>query len=147
MDSRRILLISLALSILIEYVLGGFVTFDDPSNAGFALNSFSLAWPAVLPFIHRAFAIFLFLLWLVGSFYLRGTRAFRASHITLGLILIQIVIGALIPITLSSSLNSYIIVAHFSVAGLVVIAGGFTLYLGWISTPASNKQQLQPSVQ
>lgn len=134
MTSRRWLVLSLAVSIIVEYVLGGFVTFDDPSNAGFQLSSFSFSWPAVLPLVHRLFALFLLIFWIVGTIYLRNTAAHRVSHITAGLIVLQIIVGALIPATLSShALNAYIIVAHFSIGGLIVIGAGLTAYLGWRS--------------
>ncbi|MBX8634559.1 MAG: hypothetical protein KHF84_08675 [Thermoplasmata archaeon] len=132
MDSKRQVVLILSLLVLIEYVLGGFVTFDDPTNAGFSLTSLSLSYPAVLPLIHRLFAVLLILSWIVGSFYLKGTAAFRMSHMTIGLMFIQAFIGALIPATLSDGvLNAYVIIAHFSVSGLVIIGTGFTLYLGW----------------
>ncbi len=132
MDSKRPVVLILSLLVLIEYVLGGFVTFDDPTNAGFSLASFSLSYPAVLPLIHRLFAVLLILSWIIGSFYLKGTDAFRMSHMTIGLMFIQALIGALIPATLSDGvLNAYVIIAHFSVSGLVIIGTGFTLYFGW----------------
>jgi heme A synthase len=142
MNSKRQVVLFLSLLVLAEYVLGGFVTFDDPTNAGFSLTSFSTSYPAVLPLIHRLFAVLLILAWIIGSFYLRGTAAFRPSHLTIALMFVQAIIGALIPATLSDGvLNAYVIIAHFSVSGLVIIGTGFTLYLGWFlkGPPLSSK--------
>jgi len=134
MDVRRRTVLIMSLIVLAEYIIGGFVTFDDPSNAGFSLTSYSLTWPAVLPFIHRATALFMIAVWLIGSLYLKGTRAFRYSHITIGLMLIQSVIGAMIPTTLNSpTINDYVIIAHFSMSALIIIAAGFTFFQAWIS--------------
>jgi len=51
---------------------------------------------------------------------------------TLGLLILQCAIGALIPYTLSDPIiNAYIIIAHFGVSGLVIIGTGFTWVHGW----------------
>ncbi|MBX8630922.1 MAG: hypothetical protein KIY12_00150 [Thermoplasmata archaeon] len=145
MDRLRRTVTGLSLLVLIEYVLGGFVTFDDPTNAGFSLQSLSISYPAVLPLIHRVFAVVLILSWILGSFYLKGTRAFRMSHITIGLMFIQAIIGAMIPATLSDpSVNPYIIIAHFSFSGFILIGAGFTAYFGWAAGSAAAGRVRKP---
>ncbi|MEM3852012.1 MAG: hypothetical protein QXP70_03330 [Methanomassiliicoccales archaeon] len=140
MNKRQALVLSLALAVIVEYILGGFVTFDDKSNSGFALNSLKLTWPAVLPLVHRAFALFLILFWIAGAIMLRRSRASGFAHATAGLVVIQAIIGAFIPMTLSSPmLNNYVVIAHFAVGGLLTIGAGFTLYLGWL--PSSDQQE------
>ncbi|MBX8638311.1 MAG: hypothetical protein KIY11_08170 [Thermoplasmata archaeon] len=126
----------LSLLVLVEYVLGGFVTFDDPSDAGFQLNSFILTGQGVLPLIHRIFAAVMIVAWVIGLRYLKGTAAYRMVHATLALMVVQSVIGALIPATLAQPLlNAFVIIAHFSFSGLVLATTGFTFYFGWVHKP------------
>jgi hypothetical protein len=133
MNQVRKVVSILSLFVLVEYVLGGFVTFDDPADTGFQLSSFIISGPGALPLIHRAFAAVMIIAWIIGSGYLKGTGAFRISYVTIGLMLIQSVIGALIPATISQpSLNPFIIIVHFGFSGLVIITTGFTFYFGWI---------------
>ncbi len=133
MNQVRKVVSILSLFVLVEYVLGGFVTFDDPTDAGFQLSSFVTSGPGALPLIHRVFAGVMIIAWIISSGYLKGTGAFRISHVTIGLMVIQSVIGALIPATLSQpSLNPFVIIVHFSFSGLILITAGFTFYFGWI---------------
>ncbi len=122
----------LSFLVLVEYVLGGFVTFDDPTDAGFGLGSFVTSGPGALPLIHRAFAVVMIVAWIIGLHYLRGTGAYRMARVAVALMVIQSVIGALIPATLQQpSLNPFVIIAHFAFSGLIFIAAGFTFYFGW----------------
>jgi heme A synthase len=132
MANKKLVVSLLSLLVLIEYVLGGLVSFDDASDRGFQLTSHALNWPGVLPFAHRFFAVVLVAAWLIGSRSLRGSKSFRASHATLGLMVVQCIIGTLIPYTLQHpTVNAYIIIAHFGVSGLVIIETGFTWFYGW----------------
>lgn len=145
MNSQRSSVIGLALLVLIEYTLGGLVTFSDTSDSAFQLSSFTLTWPGILPTVHRLFAVLLIIMWIVLSINLRGSRAYMFSYITLGIIILQAIIGLFIPITLNSSINNYVVIVHFAVSGLVIAATGFTAILGWISNPAvaGNKVRMQ----
>ncbi len=137
----------LSLLVLVEYVLGGFVTFDDPTDAGFQLSSFVTTGQGALPLIHRIFAVIMIAAWIVGLRYLRETGAYRMAHVTIGMMVIQSVIGALIPATLSQPLlNALVIIAHFSFSGLVLITAGFMFYFGWIGYPrqSAGKAHMRP---
>ena len=137
MNRQRYSVVGLSLLVLIEYTLGGLVTFSDTTDSSFQLSAFTLAWPGILPAIHRLFAVVLIILWIVLSLFLRGTRAYMFSQLTLGLIAVQAIIGLFIPMTLNSSLNNYVVIVHFAVSGLVIAAAGFTAILGWIAVPPS----------
>ncbi len=138
--------IVLGLLVLVEYTLGALVTFSDPSNAGFSISSFPTTYPAYLPLVHRIFALVLIASWIILPVWLRGTRAFIASHITLGLIVLQSIIGLFIPYTLGSQISNYVVIVHFSVSGLIIAAAGFTVMLAWLSDSSAgmNKEHKQP---
>ena len=125
----------LSLLVLIEYTLGGLVTFSDASDSAFQLSTFTLAWPGILPTIHRLFAVVLIILWIVLSLFLRGSRAYMFSQLTLGLIVVQAIIGLFIPMTLNSAVNNYVVIVHFAVSALVIVAAAFTAILGWMPAP------------
>ena len=131
MDTERKTAIVLGLLVLVEYTLGALVTFSDPSDAGFSLSSFPTTYPAYLPLIHRLFAVVLIVAWIVLPLSLRGSRAFVVSHITLGLIVLQAVTGIFIPYSQGNPVNNYIVIIHFSVSGLIIVAAGFTVMLAW----------------
>lgn len=137
MDAAKRSAIALCVLVLVEYTLGGLVTFSDASNSGFALASFVTSWPGVLASVHRAFAIVLILLWILFSLAFRGTRAFTFAHMTLGLIVVQAVVGIFVPLTLGSPVNNYVVIAHFSVSALIIAATGFTAIHGWLGAKPS----------
>lgn len=141
MNSERKTAIVLGLLVLVEYTLGALVTFSDPSDAGFSLSSFPTAYPAYLPLVHRLFAIVLLVSWIILPLSLRGSRAFTASHITLGLIVLQSVIGILIPYTQGNPVNNYVVIVHFSVSGLIIAAAGFTVMLAWLADRSGGRQK------
>lgn len=149
MNRQRYSVLGLSLLVLIEYTLGGLVTFSDTTDSAFQLSSFTLSWPGILPTIHRLFAVVLIILWIVLSLYLRGSRAYTFSQLTLGLIVVQAIIGLFIPVTQNSAANSYVIIVHFAVSGLVIAAAGFTAILGWFSVPppAGNKVRTRQEAQ
>lgn len=146
MAPQRSSVIALSLLVLIEYTLGGLVTFSDPSDAGFQLSSFTASWPAILPAIHRLFAVVLIVLWIVLSRPLRGSRAFAISHATLGMIFLQAIVGIFIPLTQSSSFNDYIVIVHFALSGLIIAATGLMAFIGWssVKSPERPTAQKQP---
>jgi len=55
MANKKLVVSFLSVLVLVEYALGGLVSFDDTSDKGFQLTSHVLTWPAVLPFAHRFF--------------------------------------------------------------------------------------------
>ena len=131
MNSPRKVALTLPILIVAEYVLGGLVAFDDSSGEGFAFTSFSFHWPAVLPLLHRAFALVLVASVWYMSYLLRGLAAHRYSLLTLGLIILEMVVGAFIAFEDGSRLIPIIIVVHFSISGLLIIAAAFTSYSAW----------------
>ncbi len=133
MVSERKTVIVLGLLVLVEYTLGALVTFSDPLDAGFSLSSFPTTYPAYLPLVHRLFSIVLIAAWIVLPMSLKGSRAFVLSHITLGLIVLQAIIGIFIPYTQGNPVNNYIVIVHFSVSGLIIAAAGFTVMLAWLA--------------
>ncbi len=142
MNSEQKAVTALSILVLVEYTLGGLVTFSDPSDTGFQLLSFTASWPGILPTVHRLFAVILIVLWIPLSLPLRGSRALILSHMTLGLIVIQAIIGIFIPVTAGSQLNSYIIIIHFSVSALIIAAVGFTAVRAWLGTGPGGTQRV-----
>ena len=57
------------------------------------------------------------------------------SQLTLGLIVVQAIIGLFIPMTLNSAVNNYVVIVHFAVSALVIVAAAFTAILGWMPAP------------
>lgn len=117
--------------LLALYVSGGLVTFDDPSDTGFPLTVFSLQYPAVLPVVHRLLALIVVAVWVGLTMGLRGRPAYPHSLATLLLMVAQSAIGAFIAQDARSGVLGYLVLAHFSVSGLVIIAGGLTLVRAW----------------
>ncbi|MEM0272545.1 MAG: hypothetical protein QW514_08400 [Thermoprotei archaeon] len=131
MMKTKIALSLLVALLVVVYVSGGLVTFDDPSDLGFAPTSLVLTYPGVLPFIHRVLGLVLVLGWIALTVSLRGELAYKRSALTAALILLELVLGLLISVnTARPVLSDYLVLAHFSVSGLIIIAGGLTLIKG-----------------
>ncbi|MEM0322079.1 MAG: hypothetical protein QW613_06785 [Thermoprotei archaeon] len=127
----KIALSLLVALLVVVYVSGGLVTFDDPSDLGFAPTSLVLTYPGVLPFIHRVLGLVLVLGWIALTVSLRGELAYKRSALTAALILLELVLGLLISVnTARPVLSDYLVLANFSISGLIIIAGGLTLIKG-----------------
>ncbi len=114
--------------LIVEYVSGGLVTFDDPADLGFTPSSFSLTYPAVLPLLHRLLGVALIIGWLVLAIGSRERMIANYSRATVALIVLQSVVGLLIVGNTSKPLLSkYLVLTHFSMSGLIIIAAGLTL--------------------
>ena len=128
MSKSRATLGVLVSLLIIEYVSGGLVTFDDPANLGFTPSSFNLTYPAVLPLLHRLLGAALIIGWLVVAIVLRERTIANYSRATAALIVLQSVVGLLIAINTGKPLLSkYLVLTHFSISGLIIIAAGLIL--------------------
>lgn len=128
MSKSRVTLGVLVGLLVIEYVSGGLVTFDDTADLGFTPSSFNLTYPAVLPLLHRLLGVALIIGWLVLAVGLRERALVNYSRATAALIVLQSLVGLLIVINTSKPLLSkYLVLTHFSMSGLIIIAAGLTL--------------------
>ncbi|MEM3671416.1 MAG: hypothetical protein QW767_06710 [Thermoprotei archaeon] len=128
MEKKGLYGVALALLTLWEYVLGGLVAFDDPSNLGFSVFDVSTKWPLVLPFVHRVFALVLLAASGLALYGLRGDKAGRYAAYMFGLVVSEALVGLLMVSKPTDAFDPALIVVHFSLSGLVVAASAFTLF-------------------
>jgi heme A synthase len=135
MNRLRATALLLAILVLTEYVFGGLVSFDDPAELGLSLASHSLQWPEVLPFLHRLVATVLLIAWLFGLMIFYNTPVRKLALASVGLLVAQVAVGMAIPALRGRELVNYVIIAHFSLSGLIIVTTGLVFYLAWLAPP------------
>ncbi len=124
---KRVVYLLVAL-VIVEYVSGGLVTFDDKADLGFKPNSVNLTYPAVLPLIHRVLGVILLIGWIGLTLAGRRQPASWLYTVTTLLIVVQSSVGVLIGEDADQvSLSKYLVVTHFSISGLIIIVAGLAL--------------------